>query len=537
MSIEPVKHLIERLERLEAARLVVLTWMCLVSMLDRTREYCTKLYATCEPSDNRPEHIQSKLFGAKLKRRRIPPELRVVSLFRTITTIWLVYVVAKFAIVADLWPPLSGPLRGLELAPRCYLVGRYILLESVGQVTAALFAAAHLVWRLIQWTVRPYPIHVLHFLLIEPRELELIYSKLDGANSLTLDYAKHGQLTGEEMFLLDTMCHCERTPSGLVYRLRANRNRSALGQLSRRIAQLALAACTLVAVIALSLTVAFTYLILSDEHYLRAYGDCNPHLRRTWLELGGRAQGWTMTFNTWHRLLASLADGAENAILWTEGGLCITTAPVLCYTIAFDLMLNWRGIEAKMEQLETMMAPAEHDSNQRSGSLIVRLTRQRLALSRDRQIRELIVEVKDFFDQVALTNPPMTYFINAGLGWCLFLCGLYTYYLQVNSGGQVPVSLVLIYGYLVACMTGVCFSLLALQAACLRSYPKFCSLMARDGRKLGHKYGLVMELYVRKRSCFTLLGQYPFETTTFITVIGWAFSCFFVITSLLRRFH
>lgn len=451
---------------------------------------------------------------------------KLLRIFRMFSTSWMAYVVIRYNLM-DRIGSIANELISLEMPIRCYLVGSYVIHETMNEITAAILSGTHILWRAYQTVVKPYNLSIMYFLQLQEDDLAMFYASLDANQSIELTISAGSQLCAKQSFLLNLMCYKISSKTKVIYRLRQNRSRSAQVELARYTSKLTLVASAVFLSLATILISLITALILLDDRYLRLYGQCDPELQQ--LKRDGMLDWFSITI-TPHRLYAGIGDGLENIVLWVEGGLICIVGPCSVSLINYDLILCWSGISKKIELLASLM---QSESLQRT---VVVSRRSIIGRPEGAQsvINELFAEINDFFSQVRAADEIISTFLDgAFVGWAI-LCGIYSYIIQVNSMGELPLNIALLMTFFVVGISMPCFSLLKLHEICMSSYPKLCTMMAHDPMKHQHNYGVIMEYYNRRRSCFTIMGQFQFGPTTFLTVIGWTCSCFCIISGMLR---
>jgi hypothetical protein len=87
-------------------------------------------------------------------------------------------------------------------------------------------------------------------------------------------------------------------------------------------------------------------------------------------------------------------------------------------------------------------------------------------------------------------------------------------------------------------MQSVCslYVILSTHRRCLKAYPLLCSLMALDQSSHKKQFTEILDYYAKRKTCFTLYRLYPLTTTTHLTIIGYTFSCFFIVSSMNNRY-
>lgn len=150
----------------------------------------------------------------------------------------------------------------------------------------------------------------------------------------------------------------------------------------------------------------------------------------------------------------------------------------------------------------------------------------------EHDIEELQFEMMDFFHEVErvdlLVSDVLTFAYLIWLACCTFAGYKFVVYNRTN----VPplMYLVLCAGFIILALTS--FFLLKLRRSCLRSYMVLSSLMANDRTlKKRHLVKLLDFFTQLNRTTYTLC-QRPYRPTTFVNIVGWSFSCFFIALNL-----
>jgi hypothetical protein len=568
----------ECLARPEFARFQMLSYLAIMSAFIKTKQGYNKFYGadddrvktknrgsgasdhlyvtqvsftteTCEDSclhDGRDMTRSVSSGDGRLKWAGFPEYPKAFALWRTVTSAWMIYVIIKF-VFSEQISALANSLVKLNMPIHCYLVGRFILQENVAEMSAALFSFGHITWRFSQWVAKPCQICLAYFLTLNSEDRDLFYSKLEKDQSIKLTNTDIAQLSDKQKFILDTMCYRVIYRSGVVYRLRSNRTPESHLELCRMVAKSTICALVIVTPIAIVLYLTHTFLYLLDVRYTSVYPNCDPILQA--LKDSGRLSARSMTIRG-HHLLTIFADTIENILIWVECGLVATAAPIMVHLMSQDLVMNWKGIKAKLDSLARTAMLKENTVGLEAADATTKTTTtmdvqwdnfDRAMQPADssgithRQMHELSAEMADFFNQVKRANSYLSqYLLGFIVGW-LSLVGIYTYFLRTRSFVKVPLVVIAVFAFVLVGLSFAYHSFMRLHRSCIDSYPKLCSLMAREQNKCAAKCGLLIEFYVKKRACFTVMHEYPFEPTTFLTLIGWTFSCFCIITEVIRR--
>lgn len=401
----------------------------------------------------------------------------------------------------------------------CYLAGRLVAYEGLSEVTEFLMAVAHLAWRSIQ-TLRlePYNLNVLEFLLMSERELDLLYTNLNPRQTIEMSPDDYDTLHPRTRTALKTICYPVQHNSKLVFRLRFNRGRSSLAELQRLIARLTHYFVVQFVTVAIVMHTLITIHLLADENYSKMYPNCGPQDDEAPRLLNP------------HRLYVLFMDSLENVLVYFEDGLTVYVAMSCILVLNKDLIEHWNGIDKRISHLLELIR-GQHEAR-RIAFKRRSLTARSHGLEQD--IRELLVTIGDFYKQVSRINEVVSKFLAGMVIGLLLICCVFTYHMRTQAIYQLPYQVGLMAALLALWMLTASYGFVIVHRRCERSYPNLCSLIAHDSTKSIHNYEAVLEFYEKKGSCFTLMANVPFLPTTLLTMIGWAFSCFCVISSLLR---
>jgi hypothetical protein len=529
--MKSIERFINFIRRSQVARAQMLAYICIFSVHGKIRAHYLETYGNkLEHEQNRSEvsSRRSSLLGS-IEWRNFPSAPRLFVIFRTYTTIWLSYIIVKFILINHMEQSISKYFK-LELPLHCYLVGRYILDQKLAELTGLIFAVAHLSWRFAQIFVKRYQFSVCYFMLFKEHDLNSIYSVMQSRqSSIEISISEINNLSPTESLLINTMCYRIRLPTKVILRLRVNRTRDAHLELRRLISFLTLIVASIVLPGTLVLTVVFNIFITDDRRYISVYPKCDPYVQERIAKLDDR---WSCTI-TGHHVYAFIGDHLENIALWLEGGLVTTTATAFVYLLNYDLVIHWNGIKRKINLLCDI-------ARQRSlhAKYTMTLTYSRtMCKSNDfqsQQIRLLMAEINDFFDQMNKASKSLSVFLNGMLISCLVLCCVYTYFTRIKKIHQLPPDVVVVLSFLAICLLIASYGFLMVHRCCVKSYSTICSLMAYDLVKNECNYGAIIDYFAGKRSCFRIMDQHPFLATTFLTLIGWSFSCFCIISGMLQ---
>lgn len=482
------------------------------------------------------------LFGQELEWRGIAGYHNWFRLWRIGTTIWMVYVMVRY-LLFDLFGARLISWFGFGDKLHCWLIGRLIMHDKFADLTAFLFASGHILWRAhLAFMPRPYRFTTVYFLMLGPRDLELIYSRLEpvptigttscndkGRLGIELTFREAAKLTGRERFILETMCFKYERPTRVFYVLRSNRTAASHLELRQVMTKITLGCLALFAVTFLFLASVILIYTVLDSRYIRVYHHCDAHLQH--LYETGQLGRWSMT-PTWHHALTGLADLNENLILWFECGLVYIFGSAFTYIMNHDLIRCWKSIDQQINRLlvsERHLATTATDPSAR-GPANAPAGR---SIMRDSQLGQLQAEMMDFFDQLRQADELMVAALNIDFGGWLVQTSIYIYYTQVKNL-QLPSDVVALLAVIIFMIVLLPTYYLTLHRLCRRSYLPLCSLMAYDRSRSRLDFGNIIEMYVRNKTCYTLF-IYPFTPTTILSTVGQSFTSYCLITGIFRE--
>lgn len=155
----------------------------------------------------------------------------------------------------------------------------------------------------------------------------------------------------------------------------------------------------------------------------------------------------------------------------------------------------------------------------------------------DQAIFELQSEIKDFFDQISTADEFYSTFLTAYIIiWFCTRSALSYYSLKVTKL-DVPIAVHMLQVFNFCLMSFLSWNAFQLHGACIRTCRLMCSLMAFDQSRYKKGFAKILDFYCNHKKCgYTLFHQYPYTPTTYLSIIGWSFSCFFIIHSLFKQY-
>ena len=157
----------------------------------------------------------------------------------------------------------------------------------------------------------------------------------------------------------------------------------------------------------------------------------------------------------------------------------------------------------------------------------------RLMRDLERDVASLQSALCDFFLQVERADLFLSDIITAAL--FIWLGSFGTLCVFSMFGGYVPPTIRTFQLAAFILVTGMSRLLVGLHLMCVgKVYTSLCSLMALDQTKLKRRYPKILAFYLapRNRTTFTLIQRVPFVPTTYLAILGWSVSCYFISLSL-----
>lgn len=164
-------------------------------------------------------------------------------------------------------------------------------------------------------------------------------------------------------------------------------------------------------------------------------------------------------------------------------------------------------------------------------------------------INELQFQIHDFFREIKLADVFMSDVLTLAFHVWFGIFLAYTYVFitayahtlvdqttsEINSGSQsgiLPHHLFIILIPMLA-VTLISGFLLILHKRCMLTHRYLCAIVAMYQGKIS--FVSVLDYFKDRRTCYSLFRLKPFLPTTFINIIGWSFSCFFIVQTLFER--
>jgi len=304
---------------------------------------------------------------------------------------------------------------------------------------------------------------------------------------------------------------------------------------------------------------AFTIIKLFDKTFLIGYPGCDDKLNE--LSEKGLIDDYSINWSWWRTKIIFI-DFIENLIIWLETGLAAFSGLQLTVVLNYDLVVYWSHLHGRLLWLKEKFATIHEQSyffigrshsddhvyrssplGNLSSNQIYRQaylkgaspsrgqSRFRIDCSDD-SIPLLKHQLHDFFREIKRADSFISDTITLTLIiWLAIFCS-YVYIVQyLNYDTNLGRRMIIIVPMIVLTLN---YSvILALHRYCCKSYPVLCSIMALTPSLEDKKSVMAMLTYFNeRRTCYRLFGQGPFLPSTYLSIVGWSFSCFFIIVSL-----
>jgi len=505
----------------------------------------------------------------------------IVVIYERFGNTYMCYALIRALFQAGFIPNEIFPYIGVhfEKPIHCYLPGRLILIDDqyMNLIADILTASLHLMWRTVQHCNKKQILTACVFLLFSSKDLEKHSKMMTTRRKKMEKWSRRNQENAKiERFMTEILClRFPISSSGkFIYITRPNRTRESNIGLRRVVATSMIMATIMFITGAVLVVTSFIIRSLYDRTFLIGYPGCDEKLNE--LKEKGLIDDYSINWSWWRTKMV-LIDFIENFILWFDTAVSASGGLALSVILIYDLVVYWRHLHAhvlflrqklvenhEMRLASSFLIRSFPDSDVgcqnclpiytksvhvfgsscfgRKCSLIHQLnvddSHRKSQAAADwssdpiqllkHQFHDLIREIKrvDIFisDTISLT-----------LGiWLSILCS-YVHVVQylrleTNAGRN----LILIVPMLVITLNyGL---ILILHRQCAKTYPILCSIMALDPSLQDKKSLLsVLEFFTDRRTSFRLFRQTPFLPSTYLTMVGWSFSCFFIISSISRR--
>lgn len=366
------------------------------------------------------------------------------------------------------------------------------------------------------------------------------------------------------------MCYRVRFKNQTLLRLKPNRTRLALGKLCKHAARCTIIATSIMIVLIFSGGLYVLATILSDLHYVNTYPGCRRDLDE--LHAAGNLKASDMTLGA-HRLISGLADCLENSLIWLDSGFSITFVPLLAYLLNYDILLYRAHLELKLKHLLALtrlcnsvklqliyqtksltFSASLHTGNNNNCQQQVNAIRNKSSKQARQQVSatwswkllnelhdelalgycELQYEMYDFFKEVGRVDLLVSDILTASILIWFMAIAFVDYNFLVRNNTRVPyfIQFIIFVGFAEVATSS--FFLLALRRGCLRNYTLLCSIMAENQSREKRRFIKLLEYFTQQlhRTTYSLLQSHPYQPTTFISIIGWCFSCLSISITL-----
>lgn len=506
---------------------------------------------------------------------RFLPIFRVYNVISAILLFWVLF--RQLApsifnwIAKTTYYQVTNPLDGLEVwqGLHCFSFGSLVIhYDYSEQFFGCLLSAYHILWRLAEAALdRPFSLNVVLFLLQSKEDIKRFIERLEATNEIIqrsrrrlrdkgLSFGHDSQaapmglnytrLTYQERHLCKIMCykvvflssqnsraHWGEDRPKILYKVRPNRTLEHRERLANRLASMSLIVAVSFGAVGITSTIYIaTVVVFNQRRYANNFSGCLVEFSKS---------EWSLPQLTSHRLSAIIGDVLVNLIVWVESGLALVYSLTFISFLNEDLLDYWAEVDAKLQKLrhecEQMYLIYYKDAPD-DGTGEVKLN----SALRDSNDRVLLfqAEMNDFFKQIKQTDLFISDVISHGLLIWLTSFG-YLSYKSADLWSRpetrefamfcIGCCMIVFIGY-----SALSLSLLSLQRNCHSSYLAVCSMMAHDQSTNKENFLLLLQNYTtRNRTCYTLLQQYPFSSSNFLSFIGWSLTGFLILDSIYHR--
>lgn len=516
--------------------------------------------------DDRAEGHHGGRPAADSHRRWFPEEPKSLVYLRALTTIYMIYVIVKILIPEQIGFVLR--LAGLSKPVHCYLAGRFRMSQRINGYVALILSSFHLLWRLNMFCFsgrRRVASNAIYFMLLSDKELDDFYDSLEdeklvkaeqqskGVNQsstpnpilLRSRRAKRGDglkpvPLGRARLIQDVMYYrVDQFGGRTTFALRPNRTRAASTDLNHYLAHVTSWTLVVFLALAVGITIALLVTSLTNERYLRDYPNCDPYLEQ--LRRGGDLREWWRLNPFRHQTIAFLFDTLENAIIWLESGLNSAFFVGFAFTFNYDNLLYWTPLK---RSIASHLQQARNRRRQQLICSVGELSADGFRLSSptgtgkdewSRSIYDLQMQFCDFIGQLSQSNRVITDLVSMALSIWFVLFAAFIYDMVTQKQRGFPLELCLALLFALSVVSSMWMVLLVLHRRCVKSYAPLCSLMALDWSGRKNRFIHTLDYYCKRRICYTVYRGQPITATSYVTIIGYTFSIFFVIASTSNR--
>lgn len=487
--------------------------------------------------------------------RGIPKFHWVFVLWEVFTNFYYVYIIIK-----------NFYLRYLERYSitsnaNCYLLGKFhaTSIVVVDEILAIGLALIMIAWRLIrrsasQTMTMPY---VLCFTKRDLNEYNYSYIRDMSGRRVSFHHSRSETSSPLKDGLIDSFFHDNlsyRVQVGdFVYRynLKPNRTRSAISEFRKTFTNVFLYITMGLIIVELILFLWIFDQSIEKEHYENNFPKCGVEIY--WIR-----KGRPLLDINWYRLLILLFDMIENLSIWLVLGPSVFFGVQLVMMSHNDLIVYWQKLHKRVVQCHISLrddyyksiwslSKVKNDSTSDPVVVTAYLYHKRQD-ELDYEMHELQCQIHDFFEQIKRTDR----YISDTLSFIIFIWfSILLIYIYLSINGQAysfrgfmhhgarieetsPFNLVII--LLPMIMTFIVgWHLLNLHQRCLVTYCHLCPIIARYQSKKKLSFLSVMDYFINRRTCYTIFRINPFLPTTYLSIMGYTFSCFFMLRSLFEN--
>jgi hypothetical protein len=459
--------------------------------------------------------------------------------YRRATSIYFVYTIIKYT-SSCLTESLVG-LMNLGKPAHCYALGRFLVYDRPNEPCGAFFACFHLMGRLLSLAHQPMTVTTFNFLMLDDHDI-LLYYKLIGTPMRSVVFKDRlGELRNAmshhdySRFLMthDIIGVTIDYGSAKVPKVRPNRTKRACEDLRNFMISLSSFGAVLLALATYFVATQLLILHANDQSYLKRYPNCDPHLEQ--LQRTGLVSEDRWSFHlTVNVLVAIIFDVAENLFLWFTSGLSLFTSVLVTLVLNRDLIVYWNHLDSKIGLLLQFSREKRMGSRGSQVQANVDVDGIVLSSSYDQSIYELLQEICDFIKHLRRANEVVGDMITTVINvW--FTIFVFIIYNITSLHQKIPAGVNVMLMFIFFVTSVLCVLATTVHRNCLKSYGNICSLMCLDESCHKKRFVEILDYFVRRRTCYTIYRTYVMTTTSYLTIVGYSVSCFFVLGSMYRR--
>jgi len=189
--------------------------------------------------------------------------------------------------------------------------------------------------------------------------------------------------------------------------------------------------------------------------------------------------------------------------------------------------------------LEIKIHEDDNDSNSGGSNFFTsaKMLKQRRLECLEMHVADLHALMFDFFTEVERADETISDVLTTGAISWLSASTILSVYFILRKDSEIPLLITVAQVFALFLFSALTMTLLALHRVCNKSYTLFCSLMAYDQTSRKTTYMKLIDFFTkdRRRISFTIFHKIVFTPKSYITMIGWSISCYFVAYTLVKQ--